>query len=431
MSSAPPSSGPFSFSPLQHKGIPIEEQPRAWSDLVTRPFARQEIHPYSRARALLVNSVELEAVTFSHQMARNTLDPEVRRRLGWLRRIEAQQQKAVSALLPGDDSALSVTLGYEQAAVDLTAFIAQAEPDPYLRQVYDFALIEDFDHLYRYANLYQLLEGHRAEEVCGDLTEIMPGRPTCFEHRDPCDEVRRPLTVLAAHPQSVLNALTLVATAQQAMNFYMAVGPRHQEPIARALYAEIAMVEEQHVTHYESILDPTASWLQNLVLHQWHECWVYWSAAAEEPEPQARQLYETCLAMEIEQLRLACDLMCTVEKRDPESILPLPAFTTPLSFRESKSYVRQVLARQTDLTAKLSDFVPVSTLPGDDRYFVYQRCVNGDWSPSEAVIRQNAAASGAEYRLETDGPHPVPGLRRPAERGEEETAYARHARLAA
>lgn len=426
-----PSSGVLSFSPLQHKGIPLEEQLRPWSDLDVRPLRKEEAHPYSRARAILVNGIEVEAVLFSHQMARNTLDTEIRRKIACLRRIEAQQQKAVAALIPGDESTIALTLGYEQAAVDLTAFIGQNEPDPYLRQVYDFALVEAFDHLYRYANLYQLLEGRRAEEVCRDLTEIMPGRPTCFGHRDPRDEISRPMTALAAHPQSILNALTLVAAEQQAMNFYMTIGNRYQEPIARALYAEIALVEEQHVTHYESILDPTASWLQNLVLHQWHECWVYWSAAAEEPEPQARQLYETCLAMEIEQLRLACDLMRTVEKRDPEAILPLPAFTTPLSFRQNKSYVRQVLARQTDLTAKLADFVPVSTLPGDDRYFSHQRRVNGDWSPSEAVIRQNAAANGVEYRLETDGPHPVPGLRQPAERGEEETAYARHARLAA
>jgi hypothetical protein len=56
------------------------------------------------------------------------------------------------------------------------------------------------------------------------------------------------------------------------MNFYMTIGNRYQEPIARATYAEIAEIEEQHVSHYESILDPSSSWLENLVLHQWHEC---------------------------------------------------------------------------------------------------------------------------------------------------------------
>jgi hypothetical protein len=39
------------------------------------------------------------------------------------------------------------------------------------------------------------------------------------------------------------------------------------------------------------------------------------------------------------------------------------------------------------------------------------------------VIRQNAAKNGEEYRLETEGPHPVPGLRG-AERDGAETEYA-------
>ncbi|MFZ5780927.1 MAG: hypothetical protein ACOY4R_12085 [Pseudomonadota bacterium] len=419
----------MSFNPLQEKGIPLEDQLRSWSELNVQPYRKEEVHPYSRTRGILANGIEVEAVMFSHQMARNTLDSDVKRKLAWLRRIEAQQQKAINWLIPGNETTIEVTLGYEQVAVDLTAFIAQNEPDPYLKQVYDFALLEDFDHLYRYANLYQLIEGKKADAICRDLTEIMPGRPTCFEHRDPNDEVRRPMTALAAHPQSVLNALTLVAGEQQTMNFYMTIGNRYQEPLARGLYAEIALIEEQHVTHYESILDPTASWFQNLVLHQWHECWIYWSFAAEEPDPKVRKLYELHLGMEIEQLRLACDLMRTVEKRDPEAILQQPAFTAPLTFRENKRYVRQILASQIDLTSKDSDFVPVDTLSPGDRYFSYNEVVNGGWSPSEDVIRRNAKENGKEYRLETDGPHPVPGLRE--KRENQETEYARITKHAA
>src|SRR5690606_8121158 len=95
-------------------------------------------------------------------------------------------------------------------------------------------LLEDFDHLYRYANLYQMLEGKKAEAVCRDLTEITPGRPTIFEHRHPYDEIRRPMTAPAAEPQSVLNALTIVSAEQQTMNFYMTIGNRYQEPLVRA-----------------------------------------------------------------------------------------------------------------------------------------------------------------------------------------------------
>jgi hypothetical protein len=423
-----PRRGLMAFDPLKHKGIPLENQLRNWSELNVKPYDKHQVHPYSRTRGILANGVEVENVMFSHQMARNTLDPDVKRKLAWLRRIEQQQQKAINWLIPGDESTIEVTLGYEQVAVDLTAYLAQIEPDPYLKQVYDFALLEDFDHLYRYANLYQLIEGRRAEQVCRDLTEIMPGRPTIFEHRDPNDDLRRPMTALAADPQSILNALTIVAGEQQTMNFYMTIGNRYQEPIARATYAEIGMIEEQHVTHYESILDPTASWFQNLVLHQWHECWIYWSFMAEEPDPAVKAIYELHLNMEIEQLRLACELMKTVERRDPAEILPAPEFIVPLIFRTNKEYVRDILAGQIDLTGKDTAFTPVSDLPRDHRYFAYQHKVNAGGSPTDDVIRDNAAKNGREYRHETEGPHPVPGLL--LERQGKQTDYARLARAA-
>src|SRR3546814_16380284 len=72
-----------------------------------------------------------------------------------VRRVEQQQQKAVNWLIPGDESVIANTIGYEQVAVDLTSWLARHEPDPYLKKVYEFALLEDYDHLYRYANLME------------------------------------------------------------------------------------------------------------------------------------------------------------------------------------------------------------------------------------------------------------------------------------
>lgn len=415
----------MSFDPLTEKGIPLERQLRNWSELNTQPYQKDKVHPYSRTRGILLNGVEVENVMFSHQMARNTLDPDIKRQLAWIRRIEQQQQKAINWLIPGDETTIEVTLGYEQVAVDLTAWLAQNEPDPYLKQVYDFALLEDFDHLYRYANLYQLIEGKKADAICHDLTEITPGRPTIFEHRDPGDEIRRPMTALAADPQSILNALTIVAGEQQTMNFYMTIGNRYQEPIARATYAEIAQIEEEHVTHYESILDPSASWFENLVLHQWHECWMYWSCFEDETDPRVKQLYELHLNMEIEHLRLVCEMLKNIEKRDPAEVLPVSRFDQGLVFQPHKAYLRKVLAEQIDLTGKDDGFAPVSTLPDDHRYFDYQAKVNSDGSPTEDVISMNIEKNGEDYRLETEGEHPVPGLRR--NRNGAETEYARRA----
>lgn len=401
----------MTFNPLQEKGIPLERQFRNWSELNVQPYDKESVHPFSRCRGIVANGIEVEAVMFSHQMARNTLDPAVKQKLAMVRRVEAQQQKAMNWLIPGDETTLEVTIGYEQVAVDLTSWLAQHEPDPYLKQVYEFALLEDFDHLYRYANLYELLEGRKAEKLVGNLTEIMPGRPTIFEHRDPHDEIRRPMTGRAADPQSILNALTITAAEQQTMNFYMTIGNRPMEPIARGLYAEIAEIEEQHVSHYESILDPGASWLANLVLHEFNECWIYWSFMETEPDPRVKSLYELHLNMEIEHLRIACELMRQIEKRDPaEELLPA-ALERPMTFRDNKAYLRDVLAKQVDLAAADSDFVPITDLPTGHRFFDYQKVVNGDGVPSEMVIAENRKAQGTDYRLETEGEHPVPGLR--------------------
>ena len=55
--------------------------------------------------------------------------------------------------MPADQSVLETTIGYEQVAIELTAYLARTEPDEYVKQAFDFGLLEDFDHLYRYAQL--------------------------------------------------------------------------------------------------------------------------------------------------------------------------------------------------------------------------------------------------------------------------------------
>jgi rubrerythrin len=413
-----------SFNPLQESGLPLEKQFRNWRDLNVTPYDKEAVHPFGRCRGIVANGIEVESIMFSHSLARNTLDPEVKRQLALVRRIEAQQQKAMNWLIPGDETTLEVTLGYEQVAVDLTSWVAQNEPDAYLRQVYEFGLLEDFDHLYRYANLYDLLDSKKAEKIVGGLTEITPGRPTIFEHRDPRDEIRRPMTALAADPQSILNALTVMSAEQQTMNFYNTIGNRFVEPLARGLYLEIAQIEEQHVSHYESILDPGSTMLENLAFHEYNECWIYYSFMQEETDPKVKALYELHLAMEIEHLRIACELVKKIERRDPAEFLP-ESIERPLQFKENKEYVRQVLASQVDLTAKETEFVPVSSLQPDDRYFAYNGTVNAGWVPTEDVIAQTIETHGEEYRLETEGPNPVPGLRRQDERKTATTDYAK------
>lgn len=400
----------MAFNPFQERGMPIEKQLRNWSELNVRPYDKNTVHPYTRCRVILMNGIEVEAALFSHQFARHTDDPDLSRRLALVRRVEQQQQKAVNWLLPADESALEITIGYEQVAVDLTAWLARTEPDPYVRRALDFALLEDFDHLYRYANLLDLAQGKPAGEITGQYTEITIGRPTFAEHRHPFDDVRRPYDRTKADPLTQLHAMTILAGEQQTMNFYMNVGNRPEDTVGRGLYLEIAQIEEQHVTHYESLLDPRATWFERLLLHEYTECWLYHSLLQEEPDRRIRELWERHLAMELEHLRIAGKLMQDLERRDPEELLPA-ALPERLRFQSNIDYVREVMAKQTDDNALETEFLPPDRYPRDGRYREYQDTVNAEGVPSDRVVEEHIDRFGTDYRKEIHGPHSVERFR--------------------
>jgi len=394
------------FNPLEQKGIPVEKQLRNWKELNSKPVDKDAVDAYTRCRIIVMNGAEMEGMWFSHQFARHSADPDVKRYLAMGRRIESQQQKAVNWLLPGDATVLETTIGYEQVAIDLTAWLARKEPDPALKQAYDFGLLEDFDHLYRYADLLDYLDGKKAEKIVDQLTEIMPGRPTIAEHRHPHDDIRNPMDGNTADPFSVLHMMTIVAAEQQTLNFYCNVGNLPEHPLARALYLEIGQIEEQHVTHYESCLDPTTSWWKREVLHQYNECYLYYSFLQTETDSRVKKLWERHLDMELGQLQKAIEMFKKHEKEDPAAFLP-EEIAEPITFEPNKEYVRNVLANQVQLTADGPKFVPVDELPKDHRYFEYQKTVNEGGVPTEQIIEEYRKKNGKDYRLETEGPHPI------------------------
>ena len=395
------------MNPLEQRGIPVEDQLRSWSELNVEPFDKRDVEPYTRTRVILMNGIEVESVIFSHQFHRHTDNPEIREKLALSRRVEQQQQKVVNGLNPGDQTPLETTIGYEQVAVDLTAWLARNEPDPVMKMALDFALLEDFDHLYRYANLYELIDGKDAAELTASLTEITPGRPTIFHHRDPRDLVKPHYDTHTVHPLSRMHVMTIVAAEQQTMNFYMNHGADWMEPIARGLYAEIAQVEEEHVTHYGSLLDPLDSWLKQLVFHEYNEVYLYWSMLQHESDARIRQIWELHLEMELGQLRVACDLLRRYEGVEPAEILPMELPEVPVTFEPNKQYVREVLAATVDLRPDGPGYTPVDELGDDHRFFRFQEVVNSGGTPSEQVIDMNRQKSGREYRDETEGENPV------------------------
>jgi hypothetical protein len=396
------------FNPLDHKGLPLDQQIRNWRELNVEPVDPEAVDPYTRCRIITMNGIEVEANLFSHQFARNCADDEVRRKLAFTRYVENQQQRVVNWLLPGQASVLETTLGYEQVAVDLTAWVARHEPDPYLKQAYEFGVLEDFDHLYRYANLYEMLERRKAEKIVDGVTEVMPGRPTIQEHRHPFDNVRDPYDKDAVDPRSKLHALTILSAEQQVSIFYQNVGPQYMEPIARQLYQEIALIEEEHVTHYESLLDPTENWWERLVTHEYNECWLYYSFMAQESDERIKAIWELHLQMELGHLQEACDLLRRHDGREPEQIVGSTGLPEPLMFEPNKEYLRHLLATQIDLTTLGAGYVREA----HERFeWMQEQLHAGEKPPSEEVIELHRSEYGDEYRLETEGPHPIESLR--------------------
>jgi rubrerythrin len=395
------------MNPFMEKGTPIDKQILSWSELNTAAYDPQEVHPYTRTRGILMNGIETEAVFFYHNFHRHARDNDLRCQLSLIRRVEQQEQKLVNWVIPASETTLEVTIGYEQLAVDLTASMAKNEPDPYVKAALDFGLLEDFDHLYRYANLMLEHDPKKAESIVKNLTEVMPGRPTIIEHRHPYDDVRRYAGKDTADIRTKLHIATIIAAEQQTMNFYMNVGNRFANMAGRALYQEIAMIEEQHVTHYGSLEDPNMSWYEMAVLHEYCECYLYYSCMKSEPEEPMRMVWQQLLENEITHLKMVTELGKKYENRNYGDIYSKD-FPEPLTIESSKEYVREVLAKQFDLTGDKTEMVPVNRAESRQRFDEYQKQVNsGEYVPSQQVIADTIVKFGKDYRLETNGVHPI------------------------
>lgn len=396
----------------------------SWKGVSLKPYDKYEADPYTKARIILMNGIETEAVMFGHNFHRNCMDTELRRDLAFCRRMEQLQQKSINWLSPSNESTLELTIGYEHLAVDLTAWLAMNEPDPYAKQCMDFALLEDFDHLYRYSDLLLFDESIPAHTLVRDYIDITPGRPTIAEHRHPLDSVRRPMDARNADIRTILGSLILTAGEQQTMNFYMNVGNSIPEGPGRDLYQEIAMVEEQHVTHYGSLLDPSLTWLENLLMHEYMECYLYYSFVMTETDPRIKEFWDVCLEQELMHLHMACDLLKKHEGKEWQQVMPHDGtFPELLKFEPTKDYVREILETQVDLTEDGENMATVDSLPDNHRFFVWNNQMNGRVQnvPSHVVVRQLIDLNGQDYRVESEV-SPVPELR---DREEDNTSLAR------
>src|SRR5829696_5753766 len=292
---------------FKEKGTPLDEQRFTWREIVQAPTSKLDDDAFTRVRIILMNGLEADRIRTSHAMAR-MMNGEMRLPLARIRRLEQHQQTMVNWLLPADLSPLETTIAFEQVAIEVTASVALREPDEYMAQVYRFGLLEDFDHLYRFSALYDRVAGGDANNIIQSYSDIMPGRPTAVEHRDPADDLREHYEKTTAAPLTKLHAVTIMAAENQTHDYYMTIGPQFADPVARMVYAEIASIEEQHTTQYESIIDPHESWLEKWLMHECMEIYNYWSCVAGESNPRIKKIWERFLDYELGHLHFAIDV---------------------------------------------------------------------------------------------------------------------------
>ena len=386
----------MSFNALKEKGTPLEKQLRSWHEVTKKPFNKTEVDCYTRTRQILMNGIEVEAWNFKHNFSRISADKEVNEFLAVSKRIEDAQQTTVNWMTPSDQSVLETTLGYEQVAVDLTAWLAQNEPDEYVKETFDFGLLEDFDHLYRYSQWAYMEHGISPNDIVQGQTDIILGRPTQNHHNCSIIRLRKPYDKKTASPQTKVNIYTLVSGEQQTHNYYAEHGMEYGNQCLRETYAEIKDVEEEHVTMYESLIDPTESIYEKLLLHEFTEVCTYYTCMIDEVDERIKKIWEMFLDFEIGHLKIAAEIFKKRENRDPEEVIGSD-IVIPCRFMSQKEYVSNIL--NTQIQKRLSsekEYTEIKKLPEDWGSYPIQKAQNKDGSPTENVIRIISAAKGRD-----------------------------------
>lgn len=381
----------MAFNIYEHRGRPIDKQFLTWKEMVQVPISKLDDDAFTRVRIILMNGIELESIQFSRACAR--MNRNLQLPLAQLRRIDQQQATLVNWMIGADHSPLETTIGYEHVAIEVTAAVAQTEPDPYLAQVYRFGLLEDFDHMYRYSALLDRLEGKDSNNILQSYTDVLPGRPTIYEHRAPEDDLREPYDRSQAAPLTKMHALTIMSGEQQTWNYYMNIGPLFSDPLARQLYAEIAHIEEQHVTQYQAIIDPEETWLEKWLLHKANEVYNYYGCAEQESNSRIKSIWERFLDYELGQFHVVRDLFEQYENRDAQSVVPAE-LPEPIAYESQRDFVREVLRAEVDLRAKGTAFVGLSEESEASK--MYRQRLHADGVPSEIVALDYVWQPGGE-----------------------------------
>ena len=399
------------MNPFLENTEDIEDYYLNWNSMYPKSYNKKTVSPFTKVRIILMNGTEFESNWFLHQMARNIDNQDLKREIARVRLQEQQQQKRISCLKPTNENMLESTISYEQLAIELTAILAQNCKCKNTKAALDFALLEDFDHLYRFANLLHTDFGIDADVMVGKFTEITPGRPTISHHRHPMDNVKTHMDSKKADLYTKLIGNIITAAEQQTMNFYMNMAQMYKNDMGRKLFAEIGMVEEEHVTQYESLKDPNCTWLEQWLMHEYTECYLYYSAWEDEEDEYIKNIWYEHYIMECSHLKIAKDCLEKYGNLNVADVIAKPEFPKLLKFGENIDYIRNVLKNTATVTSKEETYVDVNDLDSNYRFFEYNQNLNvcPDCESGHLVINKHIKKFGKDYRFEVDK-NPIPDL---------------------
>ena len=371
--------------------------PRPWRDF-PRPMA--SLDQPARERLLLAALLERAHAAFTAEPA----FADARRALAPLRRAALLRTLSLGARLPACPP-VEEAVRLEQLEADLTAALHALPGAKRVQPALAFALLEETDQLYRFSNLMDIEQERPAEAVTGGRAEITPGRPCVSAHRHPLDSVFQPLDCRAA-PQGASLAVALMAPLERLIaSHYAARAAEAVDPLSRSLFAEMALIEEQHATQYESLWDPRRAPLDNLLLRARALGYAYYSLRAMETNDALRRIWSAHLEEVQSDARAVSSLLPEGAAQGEEPFPP------PFLFGDTAALARALMPRQATLTMLEDSLVPAGQLPGDCRYFAWQRdlCGDGAAMPSHRVVARYAARYGTDYRFERR-PSPIEAL---------------------
>jgi len=368
------------------------------------PACADEQNQCVKLYPLLLASVERFTVQQSYAACLSIQNPDQRRDLALIRRVDAGQLCILDKVLSLAESHSERLLSSFLLILTLAAHMAQRSEENQIQSILDFLLPEYQDMIYRLAN--SMIASGKKDVInhIGGFAEIMPGKPMIACHRHPYDDVAEPLAGINASDRM---ALIMIAAAEEAIANQLHFCIQETDIIQeKELYFEFFLITEQHLSLITSLIADVSP-LQTLLDCHFAEAFLYASCAQTADNPRLRQFYLDEMNLELAHVNKVLEMISSETGRPIE----LPAFPPPLQLTPQKGYVRDTL-KNMGVTLRRGKCVPVGSLKKGADFFRYQKriCPVGTQMPSHQLIMKIIQANGMDFRHEI-APHPIQALR--------------------